>query len=108
MFGAEASKLPDRTLILNPSKEIMQGTIAIELGTTESFTRSRMKWYRYLLWRSPIAVKCMNREGELVSPAARAIDLIGKRAIDRSYNWIRLHVRERLRRLNENRDRSYN
>ena len=50
----------------------------------------------------------MNREGELVSPAARAIDLIGKRAINRSYNWIRLHVRERLRRLNENRDRSYN
>ncbi len=31
----------------------------------------------------------MNREGELVSPAARVIDLISKRAIERSSNWIR-------------------
>ncbi|WP_228042500.1 MULTISPECIES: type II toxin-antitoxin system RelE family toxin [unclassified Tychonema] len=43
----------------------------------------------FVVARSPIAVRYMNHEGELVSPAARVINLITKKAIDRSFNWIR-------------------
>ncbi|MEG4015561.1 MULTISPECIES: type II toxin-antitoxin system RelE family toxin [unclassified Microcoleus] len=43
----------------------------------------------FVMARSLIAVRRMNREGELVSPATKVINLITKRAIDRSSNWIR-------------------